>query len=88
MKTLIDELYNSNKMRLFEIELGNGEYYMYHIEAGNGGLYAGGMTNNGFIPYEQLFVAWDADFGLDWHIEYLYELCLEDAMKNGVCDDN
>ena len=78
MKALIEELYNMSTYPIFEIE-NNGEYHTYYIQATEQGLEAGGCSNTGFCSMGLEIVEWDDCFGLDFHLEALYEICLEDA---------
>ncbi len=78
MKNLIEEFNNMKSLPMFEIEV-DGEYHIYYIEATSKGLEAGGVTNIGFSSYG-LICDWEEDCSLDYHLEGLYEICLEDAM--------
>ena len=69
---LLQEFKSMRAMPIMEIE---GE--VYHIEADEAGLYAGGVTNVGFHAYEGLFILWDDVFSLDEHLQALYELIRE-----------
>ena len=71
---LLQEFKSMRAMPIMEIE---GE--VYHIDANELGLYAGGITNVGFYAYEGLFIEWDGVFSLDEHLQALYELIMEDS---------
>ena len=71
MKALIEEFNNMSKLPMFEIQH-VGEYYIYNIEATEDGL----ETNCG------ISIEWEEDGNLDYYLEGLYELCLEDAQSN------
>ena len=77
IKILIKQFENTRSIPMFEIQI-EDEFYIYHIQATENGLEAGGCSNVGFMPHG-IITEWDVDFGLDQHLEELYELCLEDA---------
>ena len=80
MENLIEEFNNMKSMPMFEIEV-DEEYYIYHIAATSKGLEAGGVTNTGFHSYG-LICEWDEYYdNLDYYLEGLYEICLENAME-------
>ena len=68
MIKLIEEFNNMDKLPMFEIEH-NGEYYIYNIEINEEEL----TTECG------ISVELEEEQTLDYHLEGLYELCLEDA---------
>jgi hypothetical protein len=76
-KRLIEEFENMKNIPMFEIQI-EEEFYVYHIQATENGLEAGGCSNTGFMPYG-INIEWDVDFGLDQHLEGLYESCYDDA---------
>jgi hypothetical protein len=78
MKQLIKEFNEMKLDPIFEIEV-NEEYYIYYIQADEKGLSGGGCCNVGFMPYKDLFVPWDDYFGLDEHLQELYDLCFNNA---------
>ena len=85
MTKLLQEFKEMKKLPLFEIEIEaegfDSEFFIYHIEADEKGIYAGGCSNSGFHPYG-ISVAWDECFSLDEHLEALYELCYEKSLEN------
>ena len=78
---LIAEFNESPLQKIFEIETPDGEFHIYHIIASNKGLEAGGCANVGFMPYG-VIVEWDDYFGLDGHLEGLYDACYHHAMES------
>ena len=81
---MIDQLDNSGLMPIFEIETEDGEFHVYYIQASKQGLELGGAANVGFHSYGLEIVEWDTDFGLDEHLESLYEIAYEDAISGDV----
>lgn len=79
MKRLLKEFNEIDLMPLFEIETGPNAWEVFHIEASEEGLEAGGACNLGFlsISREELFIEWDPCFSLDEHLETLYDQCIE-----------
>lgn len=80
MQNLINEFHNMNLDPLFEIELADDEFEIYHIMADDEGLHAGGMSNVGFMP-RGITVEWDATFSLDEHLQALFEVCYNNALR-------
>ena len=78
---MIEQFNNSKLMPIFEIETEDGEFHVYYIQATIKGLELGGAANIGFMSYGLDIVEWDPDFGLDEHLESLYEIAYEDAMN-------
>ena len=70
MIKLIEEFNNMDKLPMFEIEH-NGEYYIYNIEINEDEL----ATECG------ISIELEEEQTLDYHLEGLYELCLEDAQS-------
>ena len=79
MKELIREFNDMKLMPMFEIEI-DGEYYIYALEANSNGIEAGGTTNVGFTSYG-LICEWEEDMSLDYHLEGIYDICYESALK-------
>lgn len=76
MNRLINEfnaMVSNGRMPIFEI--GEDVHYLAATERG---LEAGGAANVGFMPYG-IYVAWDEDRSLDWHLEGLYSILEEDT---------
>lgn len=65
------------------IELDEGFNYEYfYINSTEAGIEAGGCSNTGFMGLDSsLFLPWDADRSLDWHIMELIAIC-EDYLRN------
>ena len=78
---LVSQFNNSKLMPIFEIETEDGEFHVYYIQATIKGLELGGAANVGFLPYGLEIVEWDVNFGLDEHLQELYEIAYEDAMN-------
>ena len=78
---MIDQLDNSGLIPCFEIETEDGGFHVYYIQATIKGLELGGAANVGFLPYGLEIVEWDVNFGLDEHLQELYEIAYEDAMN-------
>ena len=65
---------------IFEVEI-DGEFHVYYIQATARGLELGGATNAGFMSYGLEIVEWDVNFGLNKHLQELYEIAYEDAIN-------
>ena len=78
---MIEQFNNSKLMPIFEIETEDGEFHVYYISATEKGLELGGVANVGFHSYGLEIVEWDVNFGLDEHLQELYEIAYEDAIK-------
>ena len=76
MIKLIEEFNNMDKLPMFEIEH-NGEYYIYNIEINEDEL----TTECG------MSVELEEEQTLDYHLEGLYKLCLEDAESQDTRED-
>ena len=81
IKIMIEQFNNSKSMPIFEIEVGDEEWDVYYIQATEKGLELGGVANVGFHSYGLDIVEWDPDFGLDEHLQSLYEIAYEDAIN-------
>ena len=81
IKIMIEQFNNMKCMPIFEIETEDGEFHVYYISASVKGLELGGVANIGFLPYGLDIVEWDVNFGLDEHLQELYEIAYEDAMN-------
>lgn len=58
------------------------DYDYFYLNSTENGLEAGGCCNTGFMRVDSsLFLPWDHDRTLDWHINELVEIC-EDYMRN------
>ena len=81
IKIMIEQFNNSKSIPIFEIETDDGEFHIYYIQATTKGLELGGVANVGFMPYGLEIVEWDVNFGLDEHLQELYEIAYEDAIN-------
>ena len=82
IKNLLVSQFNNMKYEpIFEIETEDGEFHVYNISASVKGLELGGVANVGFHSYGLEIVEWDVNFGLDEHLQELYEIAYEDAMN-------
>ena len=80
METLEEQFNNMRIEPMFENE-NDGEYYIYYIKADDRGLEAEGATNTGFSSMGLEIVDWNNCFSLDEHLQSLYDICYEDAIK-------
>ena len=84
---LIQEFEEMEAQPIFEINLADylgleeDEYVIYYLQANEEGIEAGGCSNCGFYPYTDLFVEWEEDESLECHLEGLYKLCINYAIK-------
>lgn len=81
--TIIDQWEAMQKMRLFEIELNNGEYELIEIELVEkltlNQCYFSATSENCNCT-----VVIDDTFSLDEHLQYLYDKCINQLIKKGV----
>lgn len=91
---LIKEFEEMKAQPIFEInladylELEEDEYVIYYLQVNEEGIEAGGCSNCGFYPYADLFVEWEDNKSLDYHLERLYELCLDYVITDYLEENN
>ena len=84
---LMQEFENIQYQKMFEINIvedfeAEPEYYLFHLDIDEKGIYAGSVTNCGFYAINGLFVEWDEYYSLDEHLFLLHEYCREWAAED------
>lgn len=76
MKTLLEQFNEVNKMPIFEINLKD-----YGLSDNDDYIYTNITANECVLECDSIGVEWDNNFSLDEHLQYLFELWIEELSK-------